>query len=48
MVAVCAFYKLSLSAYFVPECKSLTRRLFSFKSCYLKKCASVASCGQWL
>ena len=26
MVAVCAFYKLSLSSYFVPEYKSLTRR----------------------
>jgi len=24
MVAVCAFYKLSFSAYCVPECKSLT------------------------
>jgi hypothetical protein len=36
MVAVCAYYKLSLSAYFVPECKSLTTRFLEFEKLLLK------------
>lgn len=37
MVAVCAFCKLSPSSYFVPECKSLTRRFLQFEKLLLKE-----------